>query len=266
MNKPDPTPPPSTTREDRRALPRFFIVLAVSTLAGGVLGWLLADATPQTLPQLLQSWALVFAEQVAPWLMVPFVTLLPLCALLLYRRAKSAALVWDGEDEEAYQRIDRMMSVVLIISSVQILAVTFLFSASLSAGQASITARAHTTAMVLFFLIAGMAECTLLQQRTVNLMKYLMPEKHGSVFDPHFKDRWMEGCDEAEQALIGQCAVKAFQATSLVCPVLWLLTTLSAVLLQTGLLPVLIVTLLWGVNQGVYLYWCLQFNRLSRQG
>ena len=65
----------------------------------------------------------------------------------------------------------------------------------------------------------------------------------------------------AEQLLIGQCAYKAFLAMSKVCGALWLIFTLSALFLGTGLLPILAVCLIWGTGQIAYSYWTLRLDR-----
>ena len=46
--------------------------------------------------------------------------------------------------------------------------------------------------------VALMVENTLLQQRSVDLTKRLYPEKTASVYDTHFRKKWLDSCDEAE--------------------------------------------------------------------
>ena len=102
------------------------------------------------------------------------------------------------------------------------------------------------------FFIVTMAEAILIQQRIVDLSKRMAPEKKGSVYDIHFQKKWFESCDEAEKLMAGQCAYKAYSASTKACAGLWLVFTLSALFLSTGLLPILAVCLIWAVNQCVY--------------
>ena len=48
---------------------------------------------------------------------------------------------------------------------------------------------------------------------------------------------------------------------SKVCGALWLIFTLSALFLGTGLLPILVVFIIWMVSQCVYGYWSIRLDR-----
>ena len=75
-----------------------------------------------------------------------------------------------------------------------------------------------------------------------------------------FQKKWFESCDEAEKLIIGQCAYKAYSAATKVCGALWLIFSLSALFLNTGLLPILTVCIIWGVSQCVYSYWAVKLS------
>lgn len=109
--------------------------------------------------------------------------------------------------------------------------------------------------------MAHFAVCVVLQQKLVDLTKRLNPEKHGSVYDTKFRKKWLDSCDEAERAVIGQCAYKAYQAVSQACLALWLVFLLGGMFFDWGFLPVLAVCIIWGVGQSVYSYWCLKLDK-----
>ena len=50
------------------------------------------------------------------------------------------------------------------------------------------------------FILTG---STIFQQKLVDTTKRLNPEKHGSVYDTKFHEKWLASCDEAERAVIG---------------------------------------------------------------
>ena len=75
-----------------------------------------------------------------------------------------------------------------------------------------------------------------------------------------FRKKWLDSCDEAEKLMAGQCAYKAYSASTKACAGLWLVFTLSALFLGTGLLPILAVCLIWAVNQCVYSYWSIKLS------
>ena len=89
------------------------------------------------------------------------------------------------------------------------------------------------------------------------------PEKTASVYDMKFQRKWVESCDEAEKLLMGRCAFRAFRVTNGVCTALALVLAVAALALGTGILPSLVVCLIWLVNLCVY---CGESLRLSRSG
>ena len=81
------------------------------------------------------------------------------------------------------------------------------------------------------------------------------------MYDTKFRKKWLDSCDEAERAVIGQCAYKAYQAVSQACLALWLVFLLGGMFFDWGFLPVLAVCIIWGVGQSVYSYWCLKLDK-----
>ena len=109
--------------------------------------------------------------------------------------------------------------------------------------------------------LAALFASIVLQQKLVDLAKQLNPEKEGSVYDTRFQKKWFESCDEAERAIIGQCAFKAYQAMCRVCLVLWAVFALGGIFFSWGFLPAMAVCIVWGVGQSVYSWTCLKLDR-----
>lgn len=65
-----------------------------------------------------------------------------------------------------------------------------------------------------------MAEVVIIQQKSVDCVKIMNPEKTASVYDMKFQKKWLETCDEAEKIIVGKCAFKAFNITNSMCSVL----------------------------------------------
>ena len=84
-----------------------------------------------------------------------------------------------------------------------------------------------------------------------------------SVYDTHFRKKWLDSCDEAEKIMIGQCAYKAYIAGNQVCHALAAILAISALVFGTGALPSLAVCAVWMVMQCVY---SREAMRLSRAG
>ena len=247
---------------NRRALPKFLLIMFCAALVGGTFGYCAASFGLEGVAGALGRAGEFFSLSVAPWLLLGCAVLLPAVCLPLYSSAKKMLTQWDGEDEDVPARAERTLSAATLACNVFMLAAMFLMGASYAAPL--LTSEEPSLLGLLgvpVFFIVTMLECLLLQQWVVDLTKRLNPEKTASVYDLKFQKKWYDSCDEAEKLLIGQCAYKAFLAMSRVCGALWLVFTLSALFLGTGLLPILAVCLIWGTGQIAYSYWTLRLDR-----
>ena len=244
---------------NRKALPKFIIVVILACLAGGVLGFSVAVFGPDGMAEGLHAAGAAFSRRAAPWLLAVCAVLDPLICLPMYFTSKREAAAWDGEDEAVSDRVERRLSIVLWACSVIFICAMFLLTAAYSGG--GLADNFSMAFLGIAGFIAVMAETIIFQQKLVDLCKRLYPEKQGSVYDVKFKQKWMDSCDEAEKILIGKCAYKAYSATEAACLVLWLVFTLTALFLNTGFLPVLTVCIIWAVSQSVYCYWSIKLSK-----
>lgn len=100
--------------------------------------------------------------------------------------------------------------------------------------------------------IAVMVETIVVQQRCVDAVKRMNPEKTASVYDVKFQRKWMDNCDEAEKIIVGKCAYKAYAAANTACAVLAIIFAMCALIFNTGFLPSLAVCVIWFVLQFIY--------------
>ena len=198
----------------------------------------------------------------APWLLAVCGAAELIAGLILYRRAKGIIQIWDGEDETVPERAEKPLNLAMWISSMAFISAFFLMTASYSSGIASKSDAFGILGGVAAF-VAVLVITIMLQQRLVDLVKQLYPEKKASVYDTKFQKKWFAQCDEAEKAQIGECAYHAYNAVNKTCMALWLVFTLTALFLDTGVLPVLTVCVIWAVTQSVYCWWA---NRLGSHG
>ena len=111
--------------------------------------------------------------------------------------------------------------------------------------------------------ILSVAAMTVAQQKVVDQVRRMNPEKQGSVYDVHFNKKWLASCDEAEQKQIGQAAYKAYHTVDVACPFLWMTMVLLNYAFDFGLLmPAFTVCLLWLLLNVTY---SLEAIRLSRR-
>lgn len=250
---------------NRKALPKFLLVLAVCMVIGGAIGYCSVKYGVDGMTGTLKAAGAFFGTHIAPWLMLALAVIVPAVCIPVYRSAKKLAAAWDGEDEDVSDAIDRKLSVVIWLTNAVLILSYFLIAASYSRGLAAFdsigSAIAFLIGIVAFFGI--MAEVIIIQQKCVDTLKRINPEKKASVYDMKFQKKWFDDCDEAEKILIGKCAFKAYSATNAVCTVLALVLAVCALLFDIGFLPSLTVCLVWIVSISAY---CREAMRYSKAG
>lgn len=250
---------------NRKALPKFLLIMVISLLVGGSIGFCSAKYGLNTLAGGMKSAGSFFGTYIAPWLMLMIAVIVPVVCVLVYRSAKKLLFSWDGENEEISDTIDKKISIVIWVTSAALILSYFLIVASYSDG---FDAFENENSIVLFFIgitsfFAIMIEAVIIQQKCVDAAKKTNPEKTASVYDPKFQKKWMDSCDEAEKIMVGKCAFKAYAATNAVCTVLSIVLAICALIFEIGFLPSLVVCLIWIVNLSVY---CKEALRYSKAG
>ena len=250
---------------NRKALPKFLLVLAVCAVAGGAAGYGFVKYGLDQMAGAIKDAGALFGMHIAPWLMVVIAAVLPAVCVPLYRRAKKLLGAWDGEDEEISDEIDRKLSTAIWISSALLVFSYFLIAASYSGGFATFDSKGNTIVfcVAIAAFLAVMIEMVIIQQKCVDAAKQTNPEKKASIYDMRFQKKWMEDCDEAEKIMTGKCAYKAYTATNTVCTILAIVLALCALVFEIGFLPSFVVCLVWLVNLSVY---CKEAIRYSKAG
>lgn len=252
-------------KANRKALPKFILLMIISLIAGGVIGYFSARFSLGSLAGGLKSAGAFFGSNVAPWLMFAIAVIDPIVSLSLYGSAKKLFSPWDEEDEEVADTVERKLSIVLWITSAALTLSFFLIAAVYSGGLAAFEDKASAVlllASVVAFL-GILAETVLIQQKCVDATKLLHPEKKGSIYDMKFHKKWLDSCDEAEKIMIGKCAYKSYSLTNTVCAFLAIVLAICALFFDIGFLPSFAVCLIWIVNQSAY---CQEAIRYSKAG
>ena len=244
-------------KANRRALPKFFLMLLGAAVFGGIMGTLgfaagrlgAADAAADALVSLLRRGML--------W-GIPVTSLLLLGAGWgLYLSARKGYRGWDGEDEAVIDRVEVRLSWALLFTAPAVALDMFFLTA------ASVYCAGATVFGVLGELAVSCGMLVVLQQKVVDLEKEINPEKRGSVYECRFQKTWMDSCDESEQRQIGLAAYKAQKVTMYTCFALWLGLSILDNAVSVGLLPMAVVLVIFGVSQTSY---ALESIRLQKAG
>ncbi len=254
-------------KANRKALPKFMLIMVISLLAGGAMGYCAAKYGLNTLAGGMKSAGAFFGTYISPWLMLATAVIVPVVCVTIYRSAKKLLSSWDGENEEISDTIDKKLSIAIWVTSAALILSYFLIAASYSGGFETFK---NENSVVPFFVgivgfFAIMIEAVIIQQKCVDAAKKTNPEKTASVYDPKFQKKWMDSCDEAEKIMIGKCAFKAYAATNAVCTVLSIVLAIGALIFGIGFLPSLVVCLIWIVNLSVYCKEALKYSKAGNK-
>ena len=250
-------------RDNRKALPKYLLVILCSAVVGGLLGFLTGWYGHSDLSAAFAEGMTAALRFVSPWA-IPVCTLVLLgSGFVMYRAAKRDFAGWDGEDDALMDALDRRLDWCLLLNTVTLLLDFFFLSVS-TAGVF------HSGELEPVYIVAAFIVSVFLvivfQQRVVDLVRRMNPEKQGSVYDLHFRKKWLDSCDEAERREIGEAAYRAFVVTNSVCPFLWLAMILLNMVFDLGLMPSAVVLLVWGCLQVSYTLACIRVRAHSTGG
>lgn len=243
-------------RENRKALPKYILMILGSALLGGVLGFCSGWAGASSLPEVITAAVVRLLAAIVPW-GIPVSSLVLLgSAFGLYHKARKLASGWDGEDEDTVDRVDQLLNWALLWTSLAMILDFFFLGAGGMGSDGSMT-----PLIVVGCFLVSCAVIVLLQQKVVDLTRTLNPEKQGSVYDLKFQKKWFESCDEAEKAQIGQASYKAYKVGSMACIVLWLALVILGHVFDFGLMPMFVTLFIWGVLTVSYTLECIRLSQ-----
>lgn len=243
-----------TKSENRRALPKFLLIMLASAVCGGIIGFCVGWMEPGPwLEDAAEALRNLLGESALWGIAATTAVLMGVC-LILFLRAGDRMAAWDGEDEQEAEAIDRSLNWIMLLSALQLLLDFFFFAVGIFGQDMGMlwTCGAFIVSMILVFLC---------QQKAVDLTKRMNPEKRGSVYDMKFQKKWYDSCDEAERAQIGRAAMHAYRTASRVCMGLWLALVVLSLIVKVGLLPIVVLMVIWGVLQMSYLAECIRMSR-----
>lgn len=252
---------------NRKAMPKFIIIIVISAILGGVVGYFAAEFGFSAMSKSISDAGKAFGAHFAPWIMVALAIMIPCWTITAYKSAKELMQSWDGEDEEVYSTIDSRLSMVIWLSSAAIILAFFLITATYSVGFALIEEgrEAYLLIVSIAAFLVIFVEAVIIQQKCVDAIKSICPEKKASIYDVKFQKKWMDSCDEAEKITIGKCAYKAYAASNTTCTILAVILAVCALIFETSFLPALVVCIIWSVSQFVYCKEAMKYSKVGNK-
>lgn len=248
--------------DNRKALPKYILMLLIAAFCGGLAGFGAGIVGAVNLSGSIKAAVEDVLAAAAPWgIPVTSVVFLGL-GWWFYAKARRIYQTWDGEDEERIEKAEEDLSWALLMSAVAMLW-DFFFVSVLVVCEGN-WPMGRLGGLGMFFV--SIAVIVVHQQKVVDLTRRINPEKQGSVYDTKFLKKWMDSCDESEQRQMGQAAFKAYRAAVNTCLWMWAALIVLHYAFDTGLLPIVMVLVIFGVLQIVYTLECIRLSRSSQTG
>ncbi len=230
-------------KENRKALKWLILVMVLCGLAGGIIGFFSAFIEESDLAVNIVDITKQLLQTISPWGILLVIVVLQIPSFIYLRKAGRKFKELDEDDEEAYEIIDKDIQKAMLFANV---------STPFNIFFLSCTAIDHTMIVVTEFLISVIL-ALIVQQKSVDFIRMMNPEKKGSVYDFKFQKKWLDSCDEAEHKKIGEASYKAYTVTQISCLVLWLILLVADKMFHTGVLPIFVVLLIFTISMLSYM-------------
>ena len=155
----------------------------------------------------------------------------------------------------------------MIISNINLILTFFFFGAGVVLDDYIFDLDNNFYKVIVFFLsyVVNIAIIVKMQQKQIDFEKVLNPEKRGSVYDTKFVEKWEESCDERERLMIYKSSYKAFKITNRACVAIWVILILINTTWNVGIMPVLIITIIWAILICSYSIEAMKLEKNSRK-
>lgn len=250
-------------RDDKKAFKGFVIVLVVSAIVGGILGFSAAylnDTLGESIPNLLMN---IFG------VITPFANIV-LCVLgliaykIVYTNSRKEYELWkeiDEDKQDDYDTVDKIeekLSYVLVFTSISTILGFFFFGIGImllpfDSINSDISNMGNIKiALLLIGFILNIASVIFIQKKIINFEKEMNPLLKGSVYDVKFTEKWLDSCDEGIKLEIYKSAYKAYTSVSTTCIILWMFCVLGYDIWNFGIMPMVMVIIIWLVQTVSY--------------
>ncbi len=235
-------------QEDKKALGKLLPMMLLALLAGvligfvgGFLGHLMESSVMESCLTVLR-YAAIYGGFV-------YTICLAIVSGVLCRKSRVEYTAWDEEDEAVLNAIETKLAYALWFSNLILYGSYFFFSVGVWATD---IAKGWDSpedipviglAAVFLHMTVALVVGSVIQQKTVNLVKEINPEKSGSVYDMKFYNKWLDTCDEAEKYMAYKCAYKSFKVMNVAGVILWIVCLVGQMSFGTGAFATIIVTI-----------------------
>lgn len=234
-------------QENKKALLPFILIVMLSTIAGGFVGFF-SSRYDENLRDLLLNGGLFLIEAIAPYGMIVADIIFIPAAIIIFIQCKNQLKNGGMNQDEVLDEVDYRLSYPLILTSACMIVDFFFFPVAIIYSSDQVQ---FSLLFVIIFVIS-IAIITVIQQKVIDLEKQINPEKQGSVYDMKFAKKWEESCDEAQRLNIYKSAYISYKITTKAFVAIWVVLVLGMFLFESGILPLATVSILWLIQTITY--------------
>lgn len=255
-------------KEDKKAFKRLAFFIILGGLLGGIFGAFSSSINTDT-SQMIASKAMSFISIITPFASLFLSILLIIMTQILYKNSRSKYEIWKkecevNEDEEGIERIEDKLTYIMLLTTINTILAFFFFGIGAILlphnGYHDIFSLVKVLGMFVGFILC-IAYSMIIQKQVVNFQKEINPILKGSIYEMKFAKKWLDSCDEAIKLNIYKSAYKAYTAVNMTCILLWLCCLLASYIWDVGIMPLVVVTIIWLV-QAISYY--IESIRLSK--
>lgn len=240
-------------KDNKKALPKFLMIMIAAALSGGLLGFFTAFFLREDTVALLSGGIRSWANLLGPWLLPVMICIVLAVNFPVMRSVRRLRASWDGEDDRIPDVIDRKTDGLLVLQNICMGLMYLVYSINVVYNK-------NLGVLLAIQFLAGIFVTIWMQKRTVDFVRSMNPEKQGSIFDMKFCKKWIDSCDEGQKRIQGEAAIHTLRVMVPACFILWALLLLFQLFAGEGILSSLAVITLFIISQ--LTNW-LQVRRLS---
>lgn len=180
--------------------------------------------------------------------------------IIMYAKCKNMykQLKANPDDDDLWDTLEEKLNGPMILSNIISIANTFFFACLIAVsefGDYGKNSEYEMAVIIADFIIVSLLLFTsmIIPKFVVDIEKKLNPEKEGNVFDFKFHDVWLASCDEAQRIIAYKAAYASFRKTNAACIIMWVISFITMLVLNTGIYPILCICMIWLVNNAAYM-------------
>lgn len=174
---------------------------------------------------------------------------------------KNAERLLGNDCDTEFTKIDKKLSFGVCITNALIVLQFIYFSIMVMMNVKFMEQNNFTLIPIaIIIFVTGMLVAVLLQQKVVDCVRLMNPEKKGSVYDFNFRRKWEDSSDEAELFATYKAAYMSFKVVNMLCIILWMIFLMIGLATGAGFIPVITVLIIWATSISVYSYYSIKIS------